>query len=860
MKRFLIPVFLRHVVVWSFLAVGLGSAVGQSIYTTPYSIVTLAGGGAVGYNDGPGASANFATPQGVGVDSSGNVYVADTGNDLIRAIPVSGPNSGSVGTFAGQPAFQGSANGSATLTASFNSPSGVAVDSANNVYVADMGNQEIRKISIPSGATSETVTTLAGTGTVGHADGPGASATFANPTGIAVDSAGNVYVADEGNNTIREITPAGVVSTIAGTGQTPRIVGHADGPGASAQFNQPEGIAVDSAGNLYVADSGNSTIRKITPSGSGASTTWTVSTLAGAAGLVGSADGTGSAARFYYPLGVAVDAAGNVYVADTFNNIIRRVTSAGVVSTLAGQVYPQGTQPGWQDGVGATAEFYEPFGVAVDSTGNLYIADTYNERIRLGTSSAPTISSQGQPMSQTVPTGSGVTFTVVASPAASVSYQWKLNNVGISGATSSSYSITSVPISDSGNVYTVVISDSTGSITSNPATLTVINVTAPTVTTPAGQTVNAGSTATFTTTATGGDLTYQWYFDGASIAGTNSPTLTLANVGTSQAGFYAVQVSNPAGSAISLNAALAVNYSARLDNLSARAFVGTGGNILIAGFGIGGTGSKNLLLRGVGPTLAGTPYNVAGALSAAQLTLYDTTAAPGPYPIVTNAGWGNASTPGTSSVHVSPQLATVTLMNTVGAFLLNSGSADSALEVTPPTGSYTAQISGTGGATGIALAEIYDADTGTPTARLTNLSARTQVGVGGNILIGGFAITGTTSETVLIRGVGPGLANVGVSTGFLAQPQLVLFDSMVPANVIASNSGWSTSPTTGPSTVPAGVQPATTAVMSSVGAFLPLAAADAAMVVTLPPGDYTAQVSGVGGTTGIALVGIYEVP
>jgi sugar lactone lactonase YvrE len=856
MKCSLNPAFFRPFIALSVLAVGAGSASAQSTFTTPYSIVTFAGSGTAAFNDGQGTYASFGNPQGIAVDGSGNVYVADTGNDMIRAIP---PNSGAdVGNFAGQPGLSGDVNGAASTVATFNSPSGVAVDSAGNVYVADTNNQEIRKIA--AGASGETVTTFAGTGVLGHADGPGASATFGNPIGIAVDSAGNVYVADEGNNTIREITPAGVVSTIAGTGQTPHIVGHADGVGASASFNQPEGVAVDSAGNLYVADSGNSTIRKITPSGSGASKTWTVSTLAGTAGVIGSADLTGSAAQFYYPLGVAVDSAGYVYVADTYNETIRKITPAGVVSTLAGTVGTIGSQ----DGTGPSAQFYQPYGVAVDSTGNLYVADTYNSDIRLGTSAtanAPTIAPSGEPQSQTVPTGAGVTFTVTASPAASVSYQWKLNNVAITGATSSSYFISSAPITDNGNVYTVVVSDSAGSITSSSATLTVINVTQPTVSNPSNQTVNAGSTATFTTTATGGDLTYQWYLNGVSIPGTNNPTLTLANVGTSQTGYYVVQVSNPAGSAFSTGALLTVNYSARLDNLSARAYVGTSGNILIAGFNIGGTGTKNLLLRGVGPTLSGAPYSVPGALSTPQLTLYDTSAAPGPYPIVTNIGWGNPFTLGISSVQVSPQAATSIFMNSVDAFPLNSGSADCALEVTPPTGGYTSQITGVGSTSGVALAEIYDADTGTPTARLTNISARAAVGVGGNIAIGGFEITGTTSETVLIRGVGPGLTSVGVPSGFLAQPQLTLFDTIGSGNVIAANSGWSTSPTIGPSTVQAGVQPATPTVMNSVGAFpLTTGSADAAMVVTLPPGGYTAQVSGVGGTTGITLVEVYEVP
>ena len=175
------------------------------------------------------------------------------------------------------------------------------------------------------------VTTLAGlAGSQGSADGTGSAARFAWPIGVAVDSTGNVYVADNGNDTIRKVTPAGVVTTLAGLAGSS---GSADGTGSAARFYGPSGVAVDSAGNVYVADTGNYTIRKVTPAG-------VVTTLAGLAGTEGSADGTGSAARFSYPSGVAVDSAGNVYVADTGNNTIRKVTPAGVVTTLAGTRRP----------------------------------------------------------------------------------------------------------------------------------------------------------------------------------------------------------------------------------------------------------------------------------------------------------------------------------------------------------------------------------------------------------------------------------------------------------------------------------------------------------------------------------------
>jgi sugar lactone lactonase YvrE len=334
---------------------------------TPDGVVTTLAGlaGSSGTNDGTGSAAQFNDPCGVAVDSAGNVYVADTGNDTIRKVTPGGV----VTTLAGQPGSSGSADGTGT-NAQFNGPFGVAVDSVGNLYVADDDNNTIRKVT-PDGV----VTTLAGlAGSSGSADGTGTNAQFNFPDGVAVDSAGNVYVADWGNSTIRKVTPGGVVTTLAGLAGIP---GSADGTGSAARFGSanggPRGVAVDSAGNVYVADTQNFTIRKVTSGG-------VVTTLAGLAGSWGSADGTGSAAQFADPSGVAVDSAGNVYVADTDNNTIRKVTPGGVVTTLAGLAGNVGI--GSADGTGSAARFWWPEGVAVDSAGNVYMADTHNDTIR----------------------------------------------------------------------------------------------------------------------------------------------------------------------------------------------------------------------------------------------------------------------------------------------------------------------------------------------------------------------------------------------------------------------------------------------------------------------------------------------
>ncbi len=329
-------------------------------------VTTVAGvGGIAGAVDGTGYSLDpslLRNPSGMTVSAAGVVYVADSGNNSIRMLTPAGVMT----TLAGSVNGNGIADGTGTA-ARFFSPSGVAADAAGNVYVADTGNHLIRKIS-PAGV----VTKLAGIAlTVGSADGPASSATFNYPSGIVVDGSGAVYVADNGSHTIRRIGTDGVVGTFAGS---PGVAGSADGSGTGARFNHPRSLAIDGSGNIYVADSGNHLIRKITPAGS-------VSTLAGGAGVAGSADGLGSAARFNGLTGLSVDAAGNVFVADTNSSTIRRVTAAGQVTTIGGVADSEGTA----DGAGTAARFNHPNGMAVNAAGGLYIADTSNHTIRLGT-------------------------------------------------------------------------------------------------------------------------------------------------------------------------------------------------------------------------------------------------------------------------------------------------------------------------------------------------------------------------------------------------------------------------------------------------------------------------------------------
>ena len=321
-----------------------------------------------GFADGTGAAARFQSPRGIAVDSNGNAYVSDTYNYTVRKIN----SAGVVTTFAGTAGQQGSADGTGAA-ARFQYPGGIAVDSSGNVYVGDWGNRSIRKIT-PAGL----VTTIAGGVSGGSADGNGAAASFNGVRGVAVDSSGNIFVADEDNSTIRKITPSGEVTTLAGSAE---ITDYVDGTGAAARFNRTRDVAVDPNGNVYVADRANAAIRKITPAG-------VVTTIVGRDALLGfdtsylslgsAADGNGAAARFRFPQGVTVDSNGNVHVADSGNSTIRKITSAGVVTTFAGTAGQQDSA----DGTGAAARFKSPSGIAIDSSGNAYVADNSGSTIR----------------------------------------------------------------------------------------------------------------------------------------------------------------------------------------------------------------------------------------------------------------------------------------------------------------------------------------------------------------------------------------------------------------------------------------------------------------------------------------------
>ncbi|MDM0021918.1 NHL repeat-containing protein [Variovorax saccharolyticus] len=324
-------VSVRTQPLWQFCTVTQGSGkasaavidVAVACSAAAAQVSTFAGSGTIGSVNGNGTAASFYLPYSVVVDKNGSLLVSDTATNLVRKISPAGD----VTTFAG--GSSGTSQDGNGTAASFSGLSGLALDPTGNAYAAEFGGNRIRKIT-----PAADVTTLAGNGSIGSLDGHGSSATFNTPSSVATDVDGNIYVLEFIGAVVRKVTPAGNVTTLAGSG----IAGFADGTGAAVSFGQAYGIATDAVGNVYVADSSNNRIRKITPGG-------VVTTLAGS-GQIGATDGAGSSASFSMPGGLTVDSDGNVYVADTGNSLLRKITPAGVVSTLAGQPGVLGAQNG----------------------------------------------------------------------------------------------------------------------------------------------------------------------------------------------------------------------------------------------------------------------------------------------------------------------------------------------------------------------------------------------------------------------------------------------------------------------------------------------------------------------------------
>jgi hypothetical protein len=446
-------------------------------------------------------------------------------------------------------------------------------------------------------------------------------------------------------------------------------------------------------------------------------------------------------------------------------------------------------------------------------------------------SAATTITTQ--PSSQTVTAGGSVTFTVAATASGTVAYQWSKNGVPIAGATNTTLALANVTAAQSGD-YTVTITGAGGSTTSSVAKLTIAAVAPTIITPPVSQTIAPGGSATFSVTVAGSDaVTFQWRKNGAAISGATNSTLTLLEVTAANAADYTVAVAGSGGTTTSAIAVLNVTtpIPGRIINLSVRGGIVNGREPLIGGFVVTG-GSKPLLIRGIGPQLA--DFGVSGVLLDPKLEIHASVNGQDGI-VAANDNWADTD----------PSLLRSAFIK-AGAFALDATRKDAAL-LHSADGGRSVHIRSADMTSGVALLEVYDAGDDN-TVRLVNVSARNRVGTGANVLIAGFVISGNVPRALLIRGVGPTLAGFGV-TGSLLDPKLEIHTTKDGRDVlIASNDNWSEPD-------PSALEDA----FDRVGAFqLPAGSADAALLVTLPPGAYTAVVSGVGNAEGEALVEIYD--
>jgi sugar lactone lactonase YvrE len=474
-------------------------------------ISTIAGTGSAGFSgDGSSAtSAQFDAPQDVAIDASGNVYIADATNHRIRKITAT---TGIINTIAGTGIAGYSGDGAAATLAKFNAPIGIALDKSGNIYVADNGNNCIRKITVATGIIS----TIAGTGTAGFS-GDGSTATSAQlyaPYDLTIDTSNNIYIADVSNNRIRKITAAtGIINTIAGTG-TPGFSG--DGSAATgAKLYQPFCVALDASNNLYITDASNNRIRKVT------ATTGVISSIAGtgAAGFSGDG-GAATSASFNIPYSILVDASGNIYLTDFNNNRLRKITAAtGIINTVAGTGIAGFSGDG---GVASSAQINRAKGIAMDASGNIYIADEQNQRIRFICNSASV------PLAPTVisPISYCSGSTVAALSAGGTNLKWYTSAAGGTGSI-----VAPTPNTSTLGTTTYYVSQSNICGESPRASIVVNVVATPTAPVATSPITYCSGDISVPLTASGSGL--KWYTSATGGTGsTVAPTPNTSSVGT----------------------------------------------------------------------------------------------------------------------------------------------------------------------------------------------------------------------------------------------------------------------------------------------------------------------------------------
>jgi sugar lactone lactonase YvrE len=809
----------------------------------PYSFTTL---------PTTGAPLNSAT--GIAVDNAGNLYVANTNDHTILKINPAG----SAVVIAGQSGVHGSANGVGT-SAQFFGPAGIALDSGGALYVADRDNNTIRKIS----PTGEVITLAGSPGAPGSADGTGLAARFSMPESLTLDVDQNIIVADTGNSTIRKITPGGVVTTLAGAaGQT----GSVDGPGTAARFYSPEGVAAAPSGNLFVTDSFNDTVRKIIPSGD-------VSTLGGRAGMEGSMDGVGCAARFLRPRGIAVDSGGTIYLTDYDSRLIRKITSGGVVTTLAGD----NSDPfaGRADGIGKAARFIAPTGIAVDNSGKLFVLDI--DRIRVGTA-VP----QSTPTTRTVTTtddagpGSLREAITLANNGDTINFAPGLNGQVIT-LTSDQLAINaSITIDGPGaNLLTVRRSSAVGT----PA-FRIFRIDPSQNVTISGLTIANGNAHGDPADAGGGIYNDESYLtvNGCAITGNTATNgggicnhssgpmiavMTLTNStfdqnvaiyggGIFNGKFPDNNSSSSAAAILIANCTLSANaasndggglYNASLGFNEARIFNCTfSDNTAPRGAGIETTAAYcelgNSIFKNGGPGPNITKDGSNPPLKSLGYNLLDDGANPTDPrlgPLQDNGGPTRTHAPLPDSPAID-RGKNLFLDDCNAPVPFDQRGFPRPVRFNPaipePTG---------GDGSDIGAVELSG-----PAPTLGNISTRLSIGTGEKVLIGGFIVEGSVSKKVLIRARGPSLA--GAVSNPLPNPRLELHDA---TTTIANNNDWQTTQIGG--VITAG-QPQE---IEDTG-LAPSDPTESAIIATLPAGNYTAVIQDVSGASGVGIVEVFD--
>ncbi len=694
-------------------------------------ITTVAGNGTSGFSGDTGSAvtAQLHFPWSVALDSSANLYVADLPNNRIRRISASGVINTVAGT--GTAGFSGDA-GSASA-AQLNQPSSVAADASGNLYIADSANNRVRKIS-----SSGIISTVAGNGTAGFAgdNGPATNAQLNQPLGVAVDSSGNLYIADAGNNRIRKVTGT-TIATYAGNGN-PGFGGDGGSP-ATAQLNNPMAVSLDTSGNLYIADSGNNRIRKITGS--------TISTVAGNGNPGYAGDGAAAtAAQLNAPSGVAAGANGVVYVADTVNNVVRKIFGGNIVTIAGG-----GASLG-DGGPSTNAELGAPQGLALDASGNVYIADTADNRIR---QMVPVpLSIIGPTSLQSVIVGviyPGVTFTAVGGAGG---YTWSATGIPKGLSLSAGGLLSGTPTLVGTFPFPVTVKDSAGATATINVSLTVANPT------PAISALNPSSItaagAAFTLTVNGSGFiagaVVRWNNAALTTKVVNATQLTASVTAPLIASATTVVVTVLSGG----NTSIAANFTVdplpvpAILSLSPASAVATG-----AAFTLTVNGTNFLpgsVVQWDGSRLVTTVVNATQVTAAVTAALI---AAAG-NPAITVVSPGGVSSPVTFSVNPLPPPAITSL---------NPSSA------TAYSAAFTLTVNGTGFLTG-AVVQWNSTSLVTKVVSATQLTASVPAS-----LING---AGTVPVAVVSGG------NISGTANFTLTPQPPTLTTLSPASAIAT--------------------------------------------------------------------------